>query len=268
MSEAHPLTRHQLYGVPCPPPPDFWYAKPEQETTELQVKKTAFFVTVVDWMLVNYAYREAGGAISLVDGKISSLADLREGMAKWELSYLGKRDALKTRSPVSQWRNSRARLSICRAEKRSDRTWPIFTEDGRTVFNHYRPPTPSTSESDSDAAGRERRLLPGPSAPLEVAERFFADTYTLSDGNKSLYRWRGSWWCWEKTQWREVEESEMRAQIYHYTGDAVFLEANGEQDWAPNAKRVSEVLDALASVCLLASAIGMPSWLDGRPERI
>src|SRR5262249_28855531 len=93
--------------------------------------------------------------------------------------------------------------------------------------------------------------------------------YKLSDGNKLLARWRGSWWRWEQTQWREVEESEMRAQIYRYTGNAVYLdEKNGEQDWAPNAKRVDEVLDALASVCLLASAIEMPSWPDGGPESI
>jgi hypothetical protein len=47
MSEAHPITRHPLHGVPCPSPPDFWYTDPEKETTELQKNKMAFFVTVV-----------------------------------------------------------------------------------------------------------------------------------------------------------------------------------------------------------------------------
>src|SRR5262249_30284139 len=144
----------------------------------------------------------------------------------------------------------------------------IFAEDDDTVFNHYRPPTPSTSGSASSATNPARRFLPGPMAPLEVAAQFFADTYTLGDGNKSLYRWRGSWWRWERTQWREVEESEMRAQVYRYTADAVYLDENGEQAWAPNDRRVSAVLDALISVCLLTNTIEQPSWLDGRATGI
>ena len=43
------------------------------------------------------------GAISLVDGEIISLADLRGRMAPWALLHAGPRGAIKTRSPVDDW---------------------------------------------------------------------------------------------------------------------------------------------------------------------
>ena len=79
--------------------------------------RMAFFADVVAWMLVNYAYREGafmskGGAISLVDGEIISLPDLRGRMAPWALLYLGKREG--SLIPVRQsktgcWRRPGAR---------------------------------------------------------------------------------------------------------------------------------------------------------------
>src|SRR5262249_61721606 len=65
----HPLARHPLYSVPCPPPnlrnPD------------------AAFQAALDWMLVNYgffagAYLGRGGVISLVDGKRFSSGRIRD----------------------------------------------------------------------------------------------------------------------------------------------------------------------------------------------
>jgi hypothetical protein len=135
----HPLTRHPLYGVSCPPRP----SQPDSDAQ--QAAQKAAFATAVDWLLVNYAYREGafmgkGGAISLVDGEIITLADLRGRMAPWELLIIGPRGGIKTRSPVDDWRTARARRSIRREEMRPDRPRPTFTEDGYHIFNRYRPP--------------------------------------------------------------------------------------------------------------------------------
>src|SRR5215831_9062475 len=96
MSEAHPLTRHPRYGVPCPPQPDFGPpVVPRNEGYDEQIaKKMAFFATVIEWMLVNYAYREGAdkdGVISLVTGEILSLQDLKGRMAPWAMIYIGQR---------------------------------------------------------------------------------------------------------------------------------------------------------------------------------
>ena len=102
----HPLTRDLSYGTPCPPQPDFG---PFNSTDQSQnAARLAFFATVIDWMLINWAYREGafmgkGGAISLVDGEIISLTDLRGRMAPWALLHAGPRGAIKTRSPVDDW---------------------------------------------------------------------------------------------------------------------------------------------------------------------
>ena len=102
----HPFRRNPRYGTPCPPRPNFgpFNAKDPVQTAA----RLKFFEDVVTWMLANYAYREGafmskGGAISLVDGEIIALADLRGRMAPWALIHIGPRGGIKVRSPVEDW---------------------------------------------------------------------------------------------------------------------------------------------------------------------
>jgi hypothetical protein len=141
--DDHPLKQNPLYGVSCPPPPDFGPFDPKD--AKQTAARLAFQAEVVTWMLANYAYREGafmsrGGAISLVDGEIISLADLRGRMAPWALLHMGPRGGVKVRSPVEDWMVSTARISIRREEMRPDQPRPTFTEDGHQIFNRYRPP--------------------------------------------------------------------------------------------------------------------------------
>ena len=147
----HPLARRPLYSAPCPPQPDFGPFDPTDENQA--AARRGFFAKIVDWMLVNYAYREGafmskGGAISLVDGEIIALPDLRGRMAPWALLDIGPRGGVKTRSPVEDWLIARTRLSIRREEMRPDRPRPTFTENGYAIFNRYRPPTHPTEGGD------------------------------------------------------------------------------------------------------------------------
>jgi hypothetical protein len=89
-----------------------------------------------------------GGAISLVDGEIIALPDLRGRMAPWALLDIGPRGGVKTRSPVEDWLIARTRLSIRREEMRPDRPRPTFTENGYAIFNRYRPPAHPTKVGD------------------------------------------------------------------------------------------------------------------------
>ena len=147
----HPLARRPLYGAPCPPQPDFGPFDPTDKNQA--TARQAVFVRIVDWMLVNYAYREGafmskGGAVSLVDGEIISLMDLRGRMAPWALLDIGPRGGVKTRSPVEDWLIARTRLSIRREEMRPDQPRPTFTENGYAIFNRYRPPAHPTKGGD------------------------------------------------------------------------------------------------------------------------
>jgi hypothetical protein len=149
----HPLTRHPLYGTPCPPMPDFTQLRPEENREAIE---QAAFAGAVDWLLVNFAYREGafmgkGGVVSLVDGEVFTFADLRGRMAPWEIMEVGPRGGIKMRSPATDWRSSTARLSIRREETRPDKPRPTFVEDGYSIFNRYRPPVHPIAGGDLTA---------------------------------------------------------------------------------------------------------------------
>ena len=149
--DEHPLRRNPLYGTPCPPQPDFGPFDPKDK--DQTAERLKFFESVVNWMLANYAYREGafmskGGAISLVDGEVIALADLRGRMAPWALIHIGPRGGIKTRSPVEDWMMAKTRHSIRREETRPDQRRPTFTEDGYAIFNRYRPPAHPTGGGD------------------------------------------------------------------------------------------------------------------------
>jgi hypothetical protein len=150
----HSLKQNPRYGTPCPPLPDFgpFNGKDPAQTAARQM----FFADVVAWMLANYAYREGafmtkGGAISLVDGEIISLPDLRGRMAPWALFYEGTRGAFHARSPVEDWMLAKDRRSIRREEMRADKPRPTFEEDGYVIFNRYRPPVHPAGGGDITA---------------------------------------------------------------------------------------------------------------------
>ena len=72
----HPLMQHSLYSVPPPPRPDYTGCTTMADRT---VRQSACFPAALNWMLINYAYYAdafmgKGGIISLVDGKIGTLA--------------------------------------------------------------------------------------------------------------------------------------------------------------------------------------------------
>jgi Family of unknown function (DUF5906) len=146
--DDHPLRRNPLYGKPCPPHPEFGAFDPKDK--EQTAARLAFFADVATWMLANYAYREGafmgkGGAISLVDGEVFTLADLRGRMAPWALLHVGPRGGIKLRSPVDDWMVAQSRRSIRREATRPDQPRPTFAEDGYAIFNRYRSPVHPTT---------------------------------------------------------------------------------------------------------------------------
>src|SRR6516164_8802372 len=75
----HPLMRNPLYSVLEPPLPDYSGCIGAADRTAAQA---AAFPQALKWMLVNYAFYEdafmnKGGIISLVDGKITTIAARR-----------------------------------------------------------------------------------------------------------------------------------------------------------------------------------------------
>jgi hypothetical protein len=129
----HPLARHPLYSVPCPP------ANPNNPD--------AVFQAALDWMLVNYgffagAYLGKGGIISLVDGKITTVNCMRDLMKLYAIEGpLGPRGGKpKKVNVVDKMLEHPLRVQIDGIQCRCDKLRPTFEEDGVIVYNRYWPP--------------------------------------------------------------------------------------------------------------------------------
>jgi putative DNA primase/helicase len=107
------------------------------------------------------------------------------------------------------------------------------------------------------------RVLPPPSAPMEVARLLVAERYTTEAGALTLRHWHGGWWEWQGPRWIEVEQRAARAAAYAFTESAVY--GKKALPWAPNRHKIADLLDALSAIVLVPESVPMPTWLDGRP---
>jgi hypothetical protein len=142
----HPLMRHPLYSVPPPPRPDY---KGCVTIADRQAAQEARFPAALDWLLINYAYYAdafmgKGGIISLVDGKIGTIASLRGFMQPYTIVAEGPRGGIKKTSVVDVWMLHPSRAHIDAVQTRPDKPRPTFEEDGLTVYNRYWPPAHPT----------------------------------------------------------------------------------------------------------------------------
>jgi putative DNA primase/helicase len=104
-------------------------------------------------------------------------------------------------------------------------------------------------------------VLPPPSMPMAVA-RLLVDRHFTVDNCSTLRHWRGSWWHWQTSHWTELEDRGVRTLLYRFTENAFYWQGTMPQRWAPNRKKITDLVDALAAVCMLPQDIGQPSWLD------
>jgi putative DNA primase/helicase len=110
--------------------------------------------------------------------------------------------------------------------------------------------------------GDGTQLLPPPSQPMAVARVFVREC--LHDNILTLRFWRGGWWMWQTTHWIEADNGAVRSILYRFTEHALYHDASGKpQRWAPNKRKIGDLIDALTGICLLPNDFDQPSWLDG-----
>ena len=134
--------------------------------------------------------------------------------------------------------------------------------------DYYRPITPRADNADDNEkeyTHNERdaglSLLPPPSQPMAVARVFAGEC--LRHGILTLRYWRGGWWMWKTTHWAEVDDRAVRGILYRFTENAIYLEGITPRPWAPNKRKIGDLIDALTGICLLPNEIDQPSWLNG-----
>jgi putative DNA primase/helicase len=114
------------------------------------------------------------------------------------------------------------------------------------------------------AQDRQGRVLPPPSDPMAVARELVAAAY-LREEQLLLRRWRGGWWTWETTHWRERDEPEVRKVAYAFTELATYYNTAKKtpalEPWEPNRYKIADLLDALAALCHLREDLQPPEWI-------
>jgi putative DNA primase/helicase len=109
------------------------------------------------------------------------------------------------------------------------------------------------------------QTLPSPSRPYEVAALFMEQKHYTAARERTLYWWRNTWMIWRGSHWQELTRASLRAQLYHFTAAATYINAEGEHKaWAPTERKISDLAGALASLCELADTVDAPGWLDSR----
>ncbi len=119
-------------------------------------------------------------------------------------------------------------------------------------------------ENSTRTDNRERALLPPPSEPMAVAQVFVRQCTHKS--LLTLRHWRGGWWMWRTTHWVEVEERYVRSILYRFAEHAFYLSEKKLKPWAPTRRKIGDLLDALAAICVLPTDIDQPDWIDGAAE--
>jgi putative DNA primase/helicase len=109
------------------------------------------------------------------------------------------------------------------------------------------------------------RLLPSPSDPLAVAREFIQEHFT-PNGVLTLHYWRSGWWEWQTSHWKEIDDRAIRAKLYSYTEHALYILGPKSVPWSPTRRKISDLADALAAICILDGDRDQPCWLDDRAE--
>jgi putative DNA primase/helicase len=86
----------------------------------------------------------------------------------------------------------------------------------------------------------------------------------------TLRRWRGTWHRWTDGLWRELDEAELRSELYQRTEHATYLHVDGrdksteERAWAPNKGSIGQLIEAVEANTILPADIEPGTWLDER----
>ena len=104
------------------------------------------------------------------------------------------------------------------------------------------------------------KMLPSPAMPMPVARVFIEQCGRSDNGERTIRYWRGGWWVWCRSHWKEIDDREMRSLLYRFTENAVYLDPkHGEVRWEPTRHRISNLVEALSAIALLSSDTTQPT---------
>ncbi|KAB2341936.1 NTP-binding protein [Actinomadura rudentiformis] len=82
----------------------------------------------------------------------------------------------------------------------------------------------------------------------------------------TLRHWCGAWMRWDETHWSEIEDREIRSTLYRRLEHAQYVHITSKGDveqreWAPNKRKISDLMEAMAAICHLPESVQAPAWI-------
>ena len=106
-----------------------------------------------------------------------------------------------------------------------------------------------------------------PHDPMQAARALVAARFTDDQHRRLLHRHRGTFWRFDSNHYMLADQESVRAEAWRFLERAQRRDDDGKPvPFKPNQARVSNLMDALASVCSLDSRVDPPAWLDGAPD--
>src|SRR2546421_9971749 len=106
-------------------------------------------------------------------------------------------------------------------------------------------------------------VVPPPGNPLAVARQFVTENHQHSLG-ATLAAHRGLFYRWVETHWVEVEERDVRSDLYGWLEHAVYWKVTKDgpeiTDFEPNKYKVANIIDALSAAEHVRSEQDAPAW--------
>lgn len=135
---------------------------------------------------------------------------------------------------------------------------------------HIVPEQPGEN-TDENHGGIGKEFSP-PGQPMTVARELLPD-WQDRDGRLVLRHWRGLWMRWHDTHWAEVDLKQVRSALYRRLEDAQYfagmrqvkvgketVETSEWKQWAPNRRKVGDLLEAVAAHLHLPDEVDPPCW--------
>ena len=120
----------------------------------------------------------------------------------------------------------------------------------------------------TEAAGNVATFVPpgeqvvlDPRDPLNSARVLISRRFT-ADGQRTLHHYRGVFYEWTGTCYREAGHDAMKASVWDFLGAAQRQKSDKLAPFQPNRSRVGDVTAALAAACNLPAHTEIPAWLD------
>lgn len=128
-----------------------------------------------------------------------------------------------------------------------------------------------TPETARETTAVHREVFPAPTEPLEVAHRIYRDYRRATDDMRTVVAWRSTWMGWNTTHWAELDTAELRSEIYAKLRHVDYMRpirekgqiiGYEEKPWAPDKRKVANVIEAMQAVGHLSKDVDPPSWIE------